>query len=249
MSGNTQGFLLPPLRPKSMTIWSVSGSSGLSDGRFMAKICGSTETRTGRPCRRRRRSPCGDHRGRAPSYGGRRSRRSTSHAAAPPLSTAEKTVIATAIATCTDDWAAAVATQAVDLLGEDLWGEVESSQNSGCLPLAQAARHLLGAKDHAHEFVADILVGQSPTDQAGRVLVEILREYAKKIHIPGEEVVESPARALRIMGICICTIGANLSSCYCLADLAEAAGKERIEEALTAGLNGWAEKASTPSKH
>ncbi|WP_157570746.1 hypothetical protein [Microtetraspora malaysiensis] len=142
-----------------------------------------------------------------------------------------------------------MAKQGVAVLGENLWGQVESSQNSGCLPLAQAARRLLDAKDHAHEFVADILVGQSPTDRAGRALVDILREHAKKIPIPGEEIVESSAHALRIMGICICILAANLSSCYCLADLAEAAGKGRIEEALAAGLNEWTEKASTPSKH
>ncbi|MCC5579224.1 hypothetical protein IMZ11_26710 [Microtetraspora sp. AC03309] len=141
-----------------------------------------------------------------------------------------------------------MAKQGADVLGEDLWGQVESSQNSGCLPLAQAARRLLEAKDHAHEFVADILVGQSPTDRAGRVLVDILREYAKKIPIPGEEIMESSAHALRIMGICICIIAANLNSCYCLADIAEAVGKEKLEEALTAGLNDWAEKAPTPPK-
>ncbi|WP_067172941.1 hypothetical protein [Microtetraspora niveoalba] len=138
--------------------------------------------------------------------------------------------------------------QGVDLLGADLWDEVEYSQNSDCLPLAQAARRLLEAKDHAHEFVADILVSPSPTDRAGRVLFEILREYAKKIRIPGEEIVESSAHALRIMGICICTIATNLSSCYCLADLAQAVGQEKLEEALTTGLNDWAEKAPTPPK-
>ncbi|MFC0864565.1 hypothetical protein ACFHYQ_19935 [Sphaerimonospora cavernae] len=150
----------------------------------------------------------------------------------------------------TDGWKSAVVTRASNLLGSPLWGELQTMRHSGCVPLAVAARNLLEARDQAHALVAEILVGESPPNRAGRWLWGLLREYAKKIPIPGEQVYEACAHALRIMGIYLCAVTGDLTRCECLADLAETTGKDKLEDVLTAGLDDWADKlaASTLSQ-
>ncbi len=224
-----------------MPVWPVGGNSGRAHRRLMAGLCGSTETRTGLPCRRRRNVPCSDHRG-GPVRSPRRRRRTGRPVAPATASPAEKTVIDTAADVTTDGWKAAVAKRSSDLLGSALWGEVQAARHSGCAPLAAAARKLMEAKDEAHALVADILVGESPADRAGRCLSQLLRSYATKIPIPGEEVYEISARTLRIMGIYICTIAGELNRCECLHDLAEIAARDKLEEVIAVGLDHWANK-------
>ncbi|MEZ0073052.1 hypothetical protein [Planotetraspora sp. GP83] len=156
-------------------------------------------------------------------------------------------IITIAVDVTTDGWKSVVAKRACDLLGSALWGEVQTARDSGCAPLAAAARKLLEARDQAHALVAEILVGESPQDRAGRWLWGLLREYAKKIPIPGEQVYEASAQALRIMGIYLCTVTGDLTRCECLADLAEATGKDKLEDVLTTGLDDWADKLAAPT--
>ncbi|GAA4571464.1 hypothetical protein [Planotetraspora kaengkrachanensis] len=158
----------------------------------------------------------------------------------------EKTVLEIVADVTTDGWKAAVAQRSSDLLGSALWGEVRA-RHSGCAPLAAAARRLLEAQDQAHALVADILVGKSPADRAGRRLGELLRNYATKIPIPGEQVFEISARALRIMGIYLCAVAGELNRCECLADLAHAVGKDKLEELISIGLDNWADKIPRPT--
>jgi hypothetical protein len=223
----------------------LGGVASLTDGQLMARLCGSTETRTGKPCERRRNSPCSDHRGRTPRHS-RRRRPKSAGAVFARLSTTEKTILEIAVDATTDGWPTAVAKRGSNLLGRKLWGEVQATGRSGCAPLAAAARQFLEAKEQAHELLADLLVGQSPADRAGQCLWEILRNYVKKVPIPGEEILEMSARGLRIIGVYLCTVLGDLNRCECLADLAEAVGRDKLEEVLTAGLNDWADKI-TPS--
>ncbi|MEU1393663.1 MULTISPECIES: hypothetical protein [unclassified Nonomuraea] len=145
----------------------------------------------------------------------------------------------------TEGWQATLAKEGSDLLGRSLWVEVQASTRRGCDPLAAAARRLLEAKEQAHELVANALVGKPAADRAGACLVEILRNYAKKIPIPGEEVLAMSAQALRIMGIYFCTVAGILNQCKCLDDLAESVAKAKLEEVLKVGLGGWADKVPT----
>lgn len=158
------------------------------------------------------------------------------------MSAVDKTVIEIAVNATTDGWQAAVANQGADLLGKRLWKDVQSSTRSGCDPLAEEARRLLEAKEQAHELVADALIGKPPADRAGACLVEILRSYAKKIPIPGEQVLEMSAHALRIIGIYTCTVAGILDQCKCLDDLAQSVAKTKLEEVLKTGLDEWADK-------
>ncbi|GAA1293904.1 hypothetical protein Psi02_42400 [Planotetraspora silvatica] len=147
----------------------------------------------------------------------------------------------------TDGWKATVAQRSSDLLGSALWDEVRTARHSDCAPLAAAARKLLEAQDQTHALVADILVGKSPADRVGRCLVELLRNYATKIPIPGEQIFEVSARALRIMGIYRCTVAGELNRCECLADLVQAVGKDKLKEVISIGLDDWADKIPRPA--
>ncbi|MEU7880647.1 hypothetical protein [Microbispora bryophytorum] len=159
----------------------------------------------------------------------------------------ETTVLEMVADVTTDGWKTTVAQRSSDLLGSALWDEVRAARHSGCAPLAAAARKLLEVQDQAHALVADILVGKSPADRAGRCLGELLRNYAKKIPIPGEEVLELSARALRIMGIYLCTVAGELNRCECLDDLAQAVGKDKLKEMISTGLDNWTDKIPRPT--
>ncbi|AQZ67554.1 unnamed protein product [[Actinomadura] parvosata subsp. kistnae] len=137
----------------------------------------------------------------------------------------------------TEGWRSAVAKEGADLLGRGLWRKVQTSTRRGCDPLAAAARRLLEAKEQAHELVADALVGAPPADWAGACVAGVLRNYAKKVPIPGEEVLAISAHALRIMGIYSCAMAGILNRCRCLDDLAESMAKAKLEEVLAAGLS------------
>src|SRR5437868_157556 len=161
LSGRKISFWHRKVSPRPLCVDGIP-----TDGQLMAILCGSTRTRTGRPCRRRRNSPCKDHRGMALPRSGRG--RPGSSGTTTPFGTVDEAIIKIAVEATTDDWRSAIAEQGSELLGKRLWGEVRVSKRPDCAPLAVAARRLLEAKEQAHQLLADLLEGRPPADLTGR---------------------------------------------------------------------------------
>ncbi|WP_169948271.1 hypothetical protein [Microbispora sp. H11081] len=48
------------------------------------------------------------------------------------------------------------------------------------------------------------------------------------------------------MGIYLCTVAGELNRCECLADLAQAVGKDKLKEMISTGLDDWTDKIPRP---
>jgi hypothetical protein len=158
------------------------------------------------------------------------------------------TIVEIAVDVCIDGWQITVAERGVDALGEKLWNTIEKRNRKGCDQLAAAARHLLEVKAATRDLVGkaaarlySLATPTSPEDQAGWrfIQLETVRATASKIPLPTDQVLEQTARALRIIGIYLCTVNDNLDHCECLIDLARDTAEDQLKQNLTSGLEKW----------
>jgi hypothetical protein len=137
----------------------------------------------------------------------------------------------------------AVAERAVDYTDERVWRLLRKKwRPHRCRQLAKLARAILDGKKKLHQ-----LVGTATDKVLERIGAEpIERLFARKlvegIPIPSVDTKAiAAARALQLVGMCLCLMQDELPRCACLADLVQNEAKDRLTKLLEMAAGDWVE--------
>ena len=136
----------------------------------------------------------------------------------------------------------AVAERAADYTDERVWKLLRKRwRPHRCRQLAKLARAILDGKKKLHQ-----LIGTATDKVLERIGAEpIERLFARKlvegIPIPFVDTKAiAAARALQLVGMCLCLMQDELPRCACLADLVQNEAKDRLTKLLELAAGDWA---------
>lgn len=136
----------------------------------------------------------------------------------------------TAVEVTTEGWQEAVSRHFAEVLGDELWSELKLHGN--CDFLAFLARCILRYERWPIEILSRFMEWLLLWMRFGRVESRVARVLVKHIPLPWDKQMAALAQSLRIIGIYLCAVAGDLSTCQCLVDLSRAIAVNRITDTL-----------------